>query len=57
MPALSHFRIWPDDTLVADPVFDKFNQPFLADRIEKRLDVGVKYVVQLTLGDRDRKGV
>ena len=35
----------------------KPDQPFLADRIEKRPDVGVKYVVHLPLGDPDRQGV
>src|SRR5271157_1683586 len=46
-----------DDALVTDPVFYKSDQPFLADRVEERPDIGIKYVVHLPAGDAYRKGV
>lgn len=38
--------------LVADPVLQKTDQPFLADRSKEVLDVGVNYPVHSPLLDR-----
>ena len=46
-----------DDALVADPVLDEANQPFLANRIEERPDVGVKDVVHPSAIDRRHQSV
>ena len=40
-----------DDALVADPVFDETDEPFLAHRPEEVPDVGVKNVVHPPVGD------
>jgi hypothetical protein len=45
------------DTPVADPVFQETDQPFLADFIEERSDVGVQYPVHLLALDPDDKRV
>ncbi len=46
-----------DDALVADPMFDEPDQPFLADRVEERPDVGVQYEVHLPVGDPHHQGI
>ncbi|WP_352647998.1 hypothetical protein [Mesorhizobium sp. M0408] len=46
-----------DDALAADPVFDEANQPFLTDRPEEVLGVGVYGPVHLPLVDRDVQGI
>ncbi|OIQ69282.1 hypothetical protein GALL_491200 [mine drainage metagenome] len=46
-----------DNALVADPVLDEADQPVLADRVEKRPNVGVKNVIHLPLGNPHRQGV
>ena len=38
-------------------MFQKADEPFLADFIEKRSDVGVQYVVHLGAGDADHQRV
>lgn len=38
---LEPFADQADDAQVADTVFDESDQPFLVDRVEERLDVGV----------------
>ena len=54
---LEPFADQADDALVADPVFDEANQPFLTDRPEEVLDVGVCDPVHLPLVDRDVQGI
>src|SRR6267143_1850810 len=46
-----------DDALVADPVFDEADEPFLAHRPEEVPDVGVKNVVHLPVGDPHHQGI
>jgi hypothetical protein len=46
-----------DDAPIANSVFHEADQPFLVDRIEERLDVGVQYPVHLGAGDPDRQRV
>src|SRR3954465_3624960 len=45
------------DALIADPVLNEPDQPFLAHRVEERLDVGVQYEVHLLAGNPDTEGV
>ena len=46
-----------DDALVTNAMFNEADQPFLADRIEERPDVGVKDSVHLPFGDAYRQGI
>ena len=46
-----------DDALVADPVFDEADEPFLAHRPEEVPDVGVKNVVHLPVGNPHHQGI
>src|SRR5271166_4644362 len=46
-----------DDALVADPMLDEPNEPFLAHRVEERPDVGVHNPVHLPALDPHHQGV
>jgi hypothetical protein len=46
-----------DHARVADPVVQELDQPFLADLVEERSDVGVEYVVHLRATDANHQGV
>jgi hypothetical protein len=46
-----------DDARIADPVLDEADKPFLTDRVEERLDVGVQDEVHLAAGDANGQGV
>src|SRR3954451_20091077 len=54
---LEPFLDLTDDALIADPVLHEPDQPFLAHRVEERLDVGVQYEVHLLAGNPDTEGV
>ena len=61
-PVFEDARLQPfldqaDDALVADPMFQEANQPFLADRSEEVPDVGVNDPVHLPLVDCHAQGV
>src|SRR4051794_795237 len=56
-PAVSHFRIRRDDARVADPVLHEPDQPFLAQRVEERLDVGVQYEVHFPARNSDTESI
>src|SRR3979490_207772 len=57
VPRLEPFLDLTDDALIADPVLHEPDQPFLAHRVEERLDVGVQYEVHLPAGNPDTEGV
>src|SRR4051794_20651427 len=57
MPAFNHFWNQTDNAPVADPVFQETNQPFLADLVEERPDVGVQDVAHLLAVDPDTKRI
>jgi len=46
----------PDDALVADPVLQEADDPFLGNLREERPDVGVEDEVHLSAADPDDKG-
>ena len=50
---LEPFLDQADDASVADPMFQEADQPFLADFVEERSDVGVQYPVHLCALDPD----
>ena len=61
-PVFQDTRLQPfldqaDDARVADPMLQEADQPFLADFIEERSDIGVQYVVHLGAGDADHQCV
>ena len=61
-PVFEDARLQPfpdqaDDAPVADPMLHEPDQPFLADRVEERPDVGVQDLVHLPAGDPDHQRV
>ena len=61
-PVLEHPRLQPfpdqaDDARIADPVLNETDQPVVADRIEKRPDIGVQYPVHLAAADPDHQRI
>src|SRR5450631_264039 len=54
---LEPFLDQADDASVADAMFHKLDEPFLAHRVEERADVGGQYPVHLCAGDRDHERV
>src|SRR6202048_1989351 len=57
MPSPQPLLDQADGALVADPVFDKADEPFLAHRPEEVPDVSVKNVVHLPVGDPHHQGI
>jgi hypothetical protein len=47
----------PEDALVADPMFQEADNPFLGDFREERSDVGVQYELHLPAADPDNQCV
>ena len=43
----------PDDALIADPVFQEADDPFLGDFREERPNIGVEYKVHFPAADPD----
>ena len=61
-PVFQHARLKPFtdqvyDARVADPVLQETDEPFLADRVEEALDVGVENLVHLGAADPDHEGI
>jgi hypothetical protein len=54
---LEPFLYQVDDAPVADPVLQETHQPFLADGVEERSNVGVQYPVHLLAVDPDHERV
>jgi site-specific DNA recombinase len=57
-PVFEDARLQPfpdqtDDALVADPMLQEADKPFLTDRPEKVLDIGVQDPVHFPMVDRD----
>src|SRR5262249_24095955 len=46
-----------DDALVTDPMLQEPDQPFLADLVEERSDIGVQYVAHLPAVDPDAERI
>src|ERR1700681_584710 len=47
----------PDNSTVADPMLDEPNQPFLADLVEKGLNVAIEHPVDPPLPDPERERI
>ena len=56
-PGLQPFADQAHHAPVANTVFDEFDQPLVADRIEEPGDVGVQYPVHLAPVDPDRQRI
>ena len=56
-PALSHFRMQPQDPLVRDPVLEELLQPAVIELVEEVADVRVEHPVHLLPLDPDRERV
>jgi hypothetical protein len=57
-----HTRLQPfldqaDDPAITDPMFDETHQPFPAERVEERTDIGVEYPVDFACLDSVRERV
>src|SRR5438477_2319558 len=62
LPVFQDARLEPfldqaDDASIGDPVFDKADQPFLADRIEEGPNVRIENPVHLVAGDPDHESI
>src|SRR4029077_17387364 len=47
----------PDDTSIANPMFDEAHQPRLADLVEKGLDVAIEHPVDAPPADPERERI
>jgi hypothetical protein len=56
-PCVEPLSDQPKDPAVADPVLDEAQQPFSAERVEERPDVGVQNPVDPALPDPERERV
>ena len=56
-PAFNHFSDETDDSLIANPVLDEPDQPFVADRVKERSDIGVENPADVGSLDPVRKRV
>src|ERR1700730_7824678 len=61
-PTFQHARLEPfldkaDDALIADPVFQEPNEPFLAHGVEERPDIGVEDEVNLPALECDHERI
>jgi len=62
LPVFRHTGLQPfadqtDHTPITDPMLNEFDQPFVADRIEKPGDVGIQNPVHLAPVDPDRQRI
>src|SRR5689334_22656791 len=57
MPARNRFLDEPGDALVADPVLQEADDPFLRDLREERPDISVEDEVHLSAADPDDQGI
>ena len=56
-PAVSHFADQPDNPTVANPMFNKADQPIPADFVEKGLNVTIEHPVDPLLPDPERQRI
>ena len=56
-PGPQPFLDEPEDALIADPVFQEADHPFLGDFREERPDIGVQYEIHLLAADPDAEGI